>query len=324
MKKWVGGLDESDPEYDHLRCEALWVLQGQHAVDEKLLGEVLRAKTANARAAAIHLVADERDYLPDAFQLIAAGVHDENPRVRLEAIRGLSFFPTKASALAALAALKLPADSWITYTLEHTMAALEPAWRAPFQAGTLTAGNKPAKEFIDRYIALRTPSLAAMAHIKELVNPETSAPVRACAYNAVEKLSGDANNGSHIFGRICASCHKIGNVGYSFGPELSDVGKRLSRHDIVESIIEPSKKVDPKYVTTTVITNEGKIDVGFIVEKKKDSITLLMAGGKKQTIRQDDIDEMAETKQSSMPENLASSLAPAEFLDVVEYLCSRK
>ena len=29
---------------------------------------------------------------------------------------------------------------------------------------------------------------------------------------------------------------------------------------------------------------------------------------------------MAETKQSSMPENLASTLAPSEFLDVVEYL----
>ena len=38
----------------------------------------------------------------------------------------------------------------------------------------------------------------------------------------------------------------------------------------------------------------------------------------------EDIDQMAETKQSSMPENLASTLAPSEFLDVVEYLTTRK
>ena len=82
---------------------------------------------------------------------------------------------------------------------------------------------------------------------------------------------GNADNGSHIFGRVCASCHKIGEVGYTFGPELTDVGKRLNRHDIVESIIEPSKKVDPKYVTTTIMTNDGKIVVGFILAKTKDA-----------------------------------------------------
>ena len=105
---------------------------------------------------------------------------------------------------------------------------------------------------------------------------------------------------------------------------MTDVGKRLSRHDIVESIIEPSKKVDPKYITTTILTNDGKVDIGFILSKTKDSVTLLMAGGKQETIRTEDIDQMAETKQSSMPENLASTLAPSEFLDVVEYLTTRK
>ena len=110
--------------------------------------------------------------------------------------------------------------------------------------------------------------------------------------------------------RVCASCHKVGDTGYTFGPDLSDVGKRLTRHDLVESIIEPSKKVDPKYVTTTIITNDGKAIVGFILTKTKDSVTLLMAEGKQATIAIDDIDEMAETNQSSMPENLASTLSP--------------
>jgi putative heme-binding domain-containing protein len=156
------------------------------------------------------------------------------------------------------------------------------------------------------------------------VNPENTGRKREKAYAAIEKLSGNVDNGSHIFGRVCASCHKIGKVGYTFGPELTDVGKRLNRHDIVESIIEPSKKVDPKYVTTTILTNDGKVDTGFILSKTKDSVTLLMAGGKQETVRTEDIDQMAETKQSSMPENLASTLAPSEFLDVVEYLTTRK
>jgi putative heme-binding domain-containing protein len=324
VKKWVAGLDKNDPEYDRMRCEALWALQSHHAVDPILLGEVLKAKTPNARAAAMHLVSDEADYLPNASQLLAAGVRDENPRVRLEAIRGLSFFPTLASAKAALAALDLPTDPWIEYTLEHTLVALEPAWKGAFEDGSFATSNAGAKKFIDAYIARRAPSTAAQGHIKVLVNPDTSPKKRAKAYAEIEKLSGNADNGSHIFGRVCASCHKIGKVGYTFGPELTDVGKRLSRHDIVESIIEPSKKVDPKYITTTILTNDGKVDIGFILAKTKDSVTLLMAGGKQETIRTEDIDQMAETKQSSMPENLASTLAPSEFLDVVEYLTTRK
>ncbi len=157
-----------------------------------------------------------------------------------------------------------------------------------------------------------------------MIKPETPAKVREKAYAALETMHGDPNNGRSVFTRTCVSCHKIGDTGYTFGPELSDVGKRLKRHEIVESIIEPSKKVDPKYVTTTIITNEGKSNVGFIIKQTKDSVTLLMAEGKQATIATEDIDEMAATNQSSMPENLASTLSPAEFLDVVEFLSSRK
>jgi hypothetical protein len=45
-----------------------------------------------------------------------------------------------------------------------------------------------------------------------------------------------------------------------------------------------------------------------------------MQEGKQQTIAMDDIDEVVEMKQSSMPENLAATLAPTEFLDLIEYL----
>ncbi len=64
--------------------------------------------------------------------------------------------------------------------------------------------------------------------------------------------------------------------------------------------------------------------VGFIVTKSQDSVTLLMAEGKQATIPLSDIDEQGQTNQSSMPENLASTLSPGEFLDVIEFLSARK
>ena len=73
-----------------------------------------------------------------------------------------------------------------------------------------------------------------------------------------------------------------------------------------------------------VITAEGKALVGFVKEKTDDSVTLLMQEGKSQMLAMNDIDEIVEMKQSSMPENLASTLAPTEFLDVIEYLSGMK
>ena len=116
-------LDPNDPEYDRLRCEALWAQQSHHAVDPELLQKVLAAKTPNARAAAVHLVTDERDYMPNALEILVAAVRDEHPRVRLEAVRGLSFSQSPESFAAAISVLSAPTDSWIEYTLEHTLAA---------------------------------------------------------------------------------------------------------------------------------------------------------------------------------------------------------
>ena len=183
--------------------------------------------------------------------------------------------------------------------------------------------DDPTKEFIAGYLKRREPGVATQPEINTLVNPDADEKARGKAYAAVEALKGDANNGRAVFGRLCASCHRIGEVGYTFGPDLGDVGKRLNRHELVESIIEPSKKVDPKYVTTTIVTNDGKTNVGFIIEKTNNSITLQMAEGKRRTIALDEIDQQVETNQSSMPENLASALSPAEFLDVIEYLTTR-
>lgn len=324
VREWVAGLKPDDPEYDRLTCEALWILQSHHAVDQELLQSVLKSKSSDARAAATHVVADERDYLPMAQDLLAAQITDEHPRVRLEAIRGLSFFPTMDAVNASLKVLDSPMDSWLSYTLEHTLVALEPVWSEAYTAGTLSAGNGSGNEFIEKMLSSRKPGLVAATHLKVLANSAIGDSARLRGYLGIESLHGKPENGEAVFKRVCASCHKIGDVGFNFGPDQSDVGKRLTRREIIESIIEPSKKVDPKFVATTVVTNDGKTEIGLVIEKNDREITLVGSDGKPKKIPRDEIDELIETKQSSMPENLVSALAPTEFLDVVEFLTKQQ
>ena len=54
--------------------------------------------------------------------------------------------------------------------------------------------------------------------------------------------------------RVAVDGHKIGEQGGKLGPDLSQIGKKLTRAQIVESLLEPSKTIDPKYVARMVET----------------------------------------------------------------------
>jgi putative heme-binding domain-containing protein len=97
-------------------------------------------------------------------------------------------------------------------------------------------------------------------------------------------------------------------------------------HYIVESIVDPSAKMDAKYVTTNVKTRDGLLYSGFVASETTDVLTLKIAinGGKEPpqdiAIPKSNILKKAVTKVSSMPEGLAGTMSPGEFVDLVEYL----
>ncbi|MFO0802394.1 MAG: PVC-type heme-binding CxxCH protein [Gemmataceae bacterium] len=76
VAKWAASLTNRDePETARLLCEALWLQQSFHAVDAKLLEQVLGSKIPQARAAAVHVAAEERERLPNAFEVPEEGRH---------------------------------------------------------------------------------------------------------------------------------------------------------------------------------------------------------------------------------------------------------
>jgi putative heme-binding domain-containing protein len=100
---------------------------------------------------------------------------------------------------------------------------------------------------------------------------------------------------------------------------MTQVGKRLPPFKLVESIMDPNAEVDPKYLSTLVITDEGKSITGLLVSET-DNELVIFDGKEQKRIPADSIDERVQLKQSSMPEGLAATLSPTELLDVIEYL----
>jgi putative heme-binding domain-containing protein len=324
VKTWVAGLDPKDPAYERLLLEALWVQQSHHLVDSALLKKVLRAKAGEARAGATTVLADEWDRIPNAMELIKPQVTDEFPRTRLEAVRALSFVPTREAVETALLAADQPMDYWLTYTLQMTLGALEPVWRGPLANGTIAINNPAGLKALADWAAEAQPGEGAEKILKKLLAGGTTLADRRLAYGQLAVMKGKRDNGKAIFNRICVACHRVNGVGVDYGPDLTAVGRRLIKQDIVESVIDPSAKVAPKYLTTVVETKDGDSYTGFTVGEATDSVTLRIAGGKNQLIKKSDIAKRETVKVSSMPEGLAGGMSSGEFLDLMSYLYQLK
>ena len=125
LEKWIAGLDKNDKDYQHDLLEALWVYQWNNVVNEPLLKQMLRSPDFHARAAATRVLCYWRDRVAKPLELLKAQADDENPRVRLEAVRAASFFTTPDAVDVALETADKPQDYYLKYTLDETLKTLD-------------------------------------------------------------------------------------------------------------------------------------------------------------------------------------------------------
>jgi glucose/arabinose dehydrogenase len=125
LGSWIEGLNASDANYQHHLLEGLWLHQNHNVVNEALLKRLLASPDFHARAAATRVLCYWRDRVSDPLELLRARANDENPRVRLEAVRALSFFDNEKAVEVATESLVHPQDDYLKYTLDETMRTLD-------------------------------------------------------------------------------------------------------------------------------------------------------------------------------------------------------
>jgi mono/diheme cytochrome c family protein len=115
LKSWVGGLDRSDPRYEHHLLEALWVSWGLNRVDENLLRQLLGAKDYRARTAAVRVLRYAGHRMKDQADLLLQAGRDAHGRVRLEAITAASWLRKDVGLQIVEEAGKRPLDNWMVH-----------------------------------------------------------------------------------------------------------------------------------------------------------------------------------------------------------------
>jgi putative heme-binding domain-containing protein len=155
-------------------------------------------------------------------------------------------------------------------------------------------------------------------------------PRKLPAITVLAKRTGNAENGRKILAASlkneaqCLKCHTVRGVGGQVGPDLSMIGKKASRENLIESILSPSKAIADQFLQWRIETKKGLDIQGLIVEETADSILLRDANAKDYRIAKSDIDTRTKSAVSIMPADIVAALTEDELIDLVEYLATLK
>lgn len=119
---------------------------------------------------------------------------------------------------------------------------------------------------------------------------------------------------------LCSQCHRFGEMGYEAGPDLTDVGRRFKRKDLIEAIIYPSQTISELWAATEIKTADGRTIVGVVTAEDARSVTLQDLSGVKTTIAQDQLRSRRTAATSMMPDGLLSNLTLREAVDLLIFL----
>ena len=131
--------------------------------------------------------------------------------------------------------------------------------------------------------------------------------------------SDDFEAGKQVFSRVCAQCHRLAELGNDVGPPLKQLSDK-SPQQLLETILDPNREVDPKYASYTVLLSDGRVFAGIIAEEGSSQIVLAEAGGKKHTIPRSDIEQLRSTGVSLMPTGLEQQIAPEQMKQLILFL----
>jgi putative heme-binding domain-containing protein len=118
----------------------------------------------------------------------------------------------------------------------------------------------------------------------------------------------------------CKNCHKIGDAGQALGPDLTEIGKKLDKAKLLENILEPSKTIEPQFVSYLVETTQGEVLSGLLATRNDKEVVIKQADGKEIRIPAAEIERESPQQKSLMPELLLRDMTAPQVADMLEYL----
>jgi len=275
-----------------------------------LLRELLAEGNEDLSREVVLALSDNPQAGTDLLAEVAADTSDD-PTLRTLAVTGLASVPEQSPLL-----LQLAGDDHRDLR-EESLRALRHRRLTDGEKEILRALRPRFPESDDLFAAVLTPEV--------LFQNRPSATDTAAWKKRLDTVPGepDPAAGSRVFHHpavaLCANCHRHEGRGRSIGPDLGGIEAGEVRDGLIESILQPSRKIAPEYLPRAVTLKDGRTIVGirmqsYTRERVKD------VNGHSLTFELEELDSIAELDTSLMPAGLALSLTDRELRDLVAFL----
>ena len=142
------------------------------------------------------------------------------------------------------------------------------------------------------------------------------------------RKEGHADKGRDVFFRTgansCSGCHRVQGRGQWVGPDLSTIGAKYGRDELLRSVLNPSAAVSHNFRSLVIGLDDGRVLSGLPVEDTADRLVLKTAEGERVVIRPKQVDDRKESDVSLMPEGLAETMTDQELADLLSFLSTLK
>jgi putative membrane-bound dehydrogenase-like protein len=234
-----------------------------------------------------------------AARAAATSLPDE---ARLAATTALGYIPTKTAAFAVLDLAQKATGKVQTAALWWTLNYKDSRWAAHgLNAELKTRGlYDPAKVKITASVI------------------EPQPPTKLPSVAELALLKGDATRGAGL-AAACLMCHRIGDQGAEYAPNLTGFASRQTTEVVINSIVNPSSDIAHGYEGTEFLLKDGTIIHGLALTAGDPAVVQTM-GGATQMIPADKIKTRKRMTRSLMMSAEQLGLGAQEVADVVAYL----
>lgn len=198
---------------------------------------------------------------------------------------------------------------------------LQEQWSTRFERGLL-----PAELELELALAVESAGSAELRERVDALRAERRERMGEVGAWLEALQGGDPANGRRIFHDdlelSCLRCHPDGEAAATgVGPDLRGVGRRLSRLQLLESILQPNARIAPGYASVLVRLSDDSVLTGRILDQDRSTgrLRLQNAEGELLEVALEEVDS-SRPGLSAMPEGLAQFLDRREMRDLIEYL----
>ncbi len=130
-----------------------------------------------------------------------------------------------------------------------------------------------------------------------------------------------AERGREVYEAECSKCHRFGDLGKDYGPDLTTIANRFNRRDMVEAVLWPSKTISDQYQSYIIHTTNNELHNGLILSEDSEKILFMLPDQDRPLeIRKSDIRSRRVSDISTMPEDLLDGYSMGQIADLFALL----